>query len=182
MKDFNTYYFTTGFWTQSGGIIRDLWGPVLSSVRPAKHAFWLILGLSGGTVAGIISKKYSPAKIVGVELDPIMINLGKKYLNLDKIPHLKIVNNDANYYLQTTNFKYDYALIDMYIGETPPEFIYTDKFLHRLKQQAAILIFNHLFYTSAQKLTAEKFINRLDKIFSTVKLQRRLTNILIICS
>lgn len=172
------YYVTTGVLTQSGGLINDLWKPLISNIQyPISNC--LILGLATGTLASIIAKKYKGVKITGIEIDPVMIKIGKKYFDLDKIPNLEILNIDANEY--KFNKKFDLTLIDLYLGDKPPEFIYTDKFLKKIKKVSKRAIFNHLFYDDKKKKDAEKLIEKLGKYFKVIKLHRVLTNIMIIC-
>lgn len=170
-------YVSTGIWTQSGGVIKDVWHPVLRKIGK-KDKSWLVLGLATGTVAQMISKKYRPAKIVGVEIDPAMLYIGKKYFALDQIPNLEIVNLNAKWYLP--NDKFDYALVDMYLTDQLPEFVYGDKFLTR--KFANVVVFNHLFETDVQKRNAEKLIANLQKTYPRVELIRVLTNVMIICA
>lgn len=172
-------YVTTGVLTQSGGLINDLWKPLISNFQyPISSC--LILGLATGTLASIIAKKYKGVKITGVEIDPVMIEIGKKYFDLEKIPNLKIIIKDASSYLPNAG-SYDLILVDLYIGDQPPKFIYTDKFLRKIKKASKSAIFNHLFYDSKKKEKAEMLIKRLGKYYKNIKLQRVLTNMMIIC-
>lgn len=181
MQDFNSIYLATGFWTQSGGLIKDLWESPLSKIHPLPGANWLVLGLSGGTAAQIISHNYSPAKIVGVEIDPIMVELGKKYLKLGQIPNLEIKVENASRYMANARLPMDYILVDMYVGDKPPAFVYEPSFLKQLYSLGRVCIFNHLFYYPHQKQAAEELVEKLEKIYGSVKLQRKLANLLIIC-
>jgi len=181
MEGYGHKYVVTGIWTQSGGIIEDIWKPVLKALR-AQHEVhnktWLILGLATGTVAKIIAKKYKPVKIVGVEIDPAMLRIGKKYFDLDKIPNLEVINLDASKY--KSNIIFDYVLVDIYQGDQLPEFIYGDKFLNN--KFAKVAVFNHLFYSDSQKENAQKLVQSLKNIYTNVKLMRVLTNLMIICA
>lgn len=179
-EGYGTRYVSTGIWTQSGGIITDVWNPVLKKLAKPKGKSWLILGLATGTVAQIISKKYQPTKIVGVEIDPEMIRIGKKYFDLDKIPNLEIINEDALSTVQLSTVNYDFVLVDMYLGDQLPKFVYSDKFLQ--KRIGKVVVYNHLFYTSEQKENAEKLIQKLQKKYQNVRLMRVLTNMMIICA
>lgn len=172
MQAWGYKYVATGFWTQSGGIIKELWQPVFKKVKFEKNKTWSILGLSTGTVAKLLP---SPAKIFGVEIDPIMIEIGKKYFDLNKIPNLEIICADAQKYHPPA----DITLVDLYYGDQMPSFVYSDKFLKYLKN---LVIINHLYYTPDQKQNAEKLVKKLEKIFTQVELLRSLTNLLIICS
>lgn len=184
-SDWGNRYVTTGYLTQSGGLIHDLWNPVLkkqSMNHELKTMNWLILGLATGTVVKLINKKFKDAKIVGVEIDPVMIEIGKKYFDLDKIPNLKILNLDAKDYLLKTKDRFDLILVDLYLGDQPPSFLYSPKFLKKLKKLGKLVIINHLFYDEDKKRKALVLITSLNKYFQNIKLNHVLTNLMIICS
>ncbi len=170
------YYVTTGVLTQSGGLIYDLWKPVIRDWKIEIRGC-LILGLATGTLAKILVKKYKGVRVTGVEIDPVMIKIGKKYFDLDKIPSLKIVNKDAKEF----SGHYDVIFVDLYIGDQPPKFIYTHDFLKKIKNNSKRAIFNYLFYDTKKKEKAEMLIKRLGKYYKNIKLQRVLTNVMIIC-
>lgn len=169
------YYVTTGVLSQSGGVINDLWSPIISNIQCLMSNV-LILGLATGTLAKLINKKFKDAKITGVEIDPAMITVGKKYFGLDKIPNLKIVNKDAKDFVGS----YDVIFVDLYLGENPPSFVYTDGFLKKLKKSGKTVIINHLFYDKDKKAKAEFLIDKMGRYFKDIKLQRVLTNVIII--
>lgn len=178
-------YLATGVLTQSGGLVRDVWEPVLKKFKTqnSKIKNILILGLAGGTIAKICSDYLHPDKIVGIEIDSQMIRLGKKYLDLGKIPNLEIKIIDAKKYLDNPQKqKFDLILVDMYLGDQLPEFVYQEKFLKKLRQLGQLVIFNHLFYDEAKRQKGEELVRKLQKIFPSVTLKRKLTNLLIICS
>jgi len=180
VSNFSSRYLATGPLTQSGGLVKDVWDPVLKKFG-RKNKSWLILGLAGGTIAKIISGRLSPTGITGIEIDPLMIKLGKKYLELGKIPGLKIIIADAKDYLTTVIDHYDYILIDMYLGDRLPEFVYDVKFLKKLRQLGKLVIFNHLFYDDSKRQKAGELVTGLKDIFPKIFLMRKLTNLLIIC-
>ena len=178
MQGWGYKYVSTGFWTQSGGIIKDVWQPAFKKIHPQKSKTWLILGLATGTIAKLIP---NPAKIVGVEIDPIMINIGRKYFALDQIPNLKIIIKNANDYLLTTNDYFDYVLVDLYCADQIPKFVYSSKFLGQLDKLGQLVILNHLFHSDSQKQAALKLTEKLKKHFTSVTPVRSLTNLLVIC-
>src|SRR5689334_14469212 len=69
--------------TQSGGIVETIWKATLRKIKDEQIKSVLILGLGGGTVAKLVHKNWPKAKIIGVDIDPIIIELGKKYLGLN---------------------------------------------------------------------------------------------------
>lgn len=170
-------YVATGNLTQSGGVVADIWRPFLKKVSPFE-AKWLILGLGAGTAAKLIPQ---PAQITGIEIDPVMIEIGKKYFDLDKIPNLKILNIDAKDYLPKTKDRFDFILVDLYLGDQPPSFLYSSKFLNKLAKLGKLVIINHLFYDEDKKRKAQALITSLNKYFQNIKLNHVLTNLMIIC-
>jgi spermidine synthase len=176
-------YIATGILTQSGGLVKDVWDQTLKQYG-RKNKNWLILGLAGGTIAKVVSDCLKPNKIVGVEIDPLMIELGKKYLDLNKINNLEIVVKDAKSYILhlPLHLHFDFILVDMYLGDKLPDFVYDPVFLKKLRKLGQLVIFNHLFYDPGKKQKAENLVDKLKLIFKEVILVRKLTNILIICS
>ncbi len=177
-------YVTTSGLTQSGGLINELWTKTLKRVSKSyelRARSWLILGLATGTLAKLVSDKYSPTKIVGVELDPAMIRLGKKYFGLDKIPYLDIVVADAQSYVLKTKNKFGVVIVDLYIGDQLPTFVYQKKFLKQLQKLGLLVILNHLFYDADKRAQARLLSDRAATVFAQVRLVRELTNLLVIC-
>jgi len=74
----------------------DVWDAMLPRRQPASA---LILGLGGGAIAQLITRRWGPLPIVGVELDPAVVWLARREFGLDALPHLRIVTADAFAYL-----------------------------------------------------------------------------------
>lgn len=177
-QDWTHKYVTTGNLTQSGGLVRDVWQPVIKKFGK-KNKSWLILGLATGTVAWLIPQ---PAKVVGVEIDPVMLEIGRQYFDLGQIPNLKILNLDARRYLLDANEIFDFVLVDLYLGDRLPSFVYSPKYLKKLKKLGKCVIINHLFYDDPKRQKAEDLTKKLKVIFPNIHLHRVLTNLMIICS
>lgn len=175
-QDMGGRYVSVANLTQSGGLVKEVWRPVIRKYGK-KGKSWLILGLGAGTVAKLIPQ---PARITGVEIDPVMINIGKKYFDLDKIPKLKIIRQNALDYILKTQEVYDFVLVDLYLGDKCPEFLYTKKFLGQLEQLGQLVILNHLFYDEAKRQKAEELVTKLKAVFKKIELVRVLTNLVII--
>src|SRR4030043_1515061 len=77
-------YLQVGGCTKSGGILVDIWKSAVKKIHERKPAVnsCLILGLGGGTVAKLVMKNWPDAVITGVDFDPVIVELGKKYLGL----------------------------------------------------------------------------------------------------
>lgn len=112
---------------QSGPLVKSVWQRAINNIALDQCSNVLILGLGCGTAARIISQKYPHAKITGVEIDPIMIDIGKKYFALDKIPNLKILVKDARHFRSIGRF--DLVLVDIYVGAKQVRISRLKKFL-----------------------------------------------------
>lgn len=170
-------YIQVGGLTQSGGIVESIWKSTLKEISKTCDSVVkniLILGLGGGTVAKLLRKKYPIAKIVGIEIDPIMIELGKKYLDLDKY-NIDIKIGDAIKFLEKNTKKYDLVIVDTYLGDKVVEITRLD-----LAMPAGTIIFNRLYYGDKRPDTV-RFGNRLEKIFSKVKWFYPEANLMFIC-
>jgi spermidine synthase len=184
---FGTYIQVDGI-TQSGGLVEDIWRQTLKKIHnsyPLIHNS-LILGLGGGSAAKLIQKKWPKAKIIGVETDPLMVELGKKFLGLNKTK-LQIKIQDAfKYLILNTKYnihKFDLILIDLYLGRDFPKKFESDVFLRlilRLLTDNGVAVFNHLYYDE-KRSEAMKFGKKLEKIFPEVDYIYPEANILFLC-
>jgi spermidine synthase len=73
----------------------------------------LIIGLAGGTAARQLSIAYPGITIDGVEIDPVVADIGKKYFAMD-MPNLNVVIEDGRYFLKRTDQTYDLIAVDAY--------------------------------------------------------------------
>ncbi len=73
----------------------------------------LIIGLAGGTAARQITAAYGPVSIDGVEIDPRIIDVGRKYFDMNE-PNLNAITADGRYFLDTTDQQYDIIVVDAY--------------------------------------------------------------------
>lgn len=163
--------------TQSGGIVESIWRSTLRQVPSTKYPVQniLILGLGGGTLAKLLRKKYPNAKITGIEIDPIMVELGRKYLDLDKY-NIDIKIGDTN------KFKfgeYDLVIVDMYSGDNFPKEFESEEFLKKLTKYKTVII-NRLYYGDKRPDTV-RFGNKLEKIFKKVTWFYPEANLMFIC-
>lgn len=171
-----TYFQVDGL-TQSGGIINEIWHGIFRKlkIQKTKVQNCLILGLGGGTVAKLIHKNWPEAKITGVDLDLVIVELGKKYLGLDEFP-VNVRIEDASEFKS----KYDLVIVDLYIGREFPTKFTSDTFLKKLSKNN-LVIFNRLYFGD-KKEEAIAFGEKLKNFFSKVKIVRPVANVLFICS
>jgi len=194
-----TYISASGL-TQSGGIINDIWKKPLKRIsnfssrgRSASGGQFpisnvLILGLGGGTVAKLVKRYWPEVKITGVDIDPMMVELGKKYLELDRTG-IEIVIEDAFKYVEKqskfkSKNKFDLVLVDLYIGDNYPVKFESENYIQLVRSVLAnggVTVFNRLYY-GEKRPEAMKFCEKLGKVFKKVDIVFPEVNVMFLCS
>lgn len=181
-------HFQVGGLTQSGGVVYEVWRSTLKKVKSQKFQVksCLILGLGGGSAALLVRRFWPTAEITGVDIDPMMIELGEKYLNLDGIRAGAIEADAAEFCEQEAKEqgKYDLILVDIYVGDEIPKHVQTEEFVGNVKallDKEGIAVFNRLYY-GGKRSSAVKFGEKLEKIFSNVSPFYPEANVMFVCS
>jgi spermidine synthase len=71
------------------------------------------IGLAGGTIAHDFQCQLPAVRVTGVELDPEVIALGRRYFTLND-PNLTVVNADGRVFLQGTQERFDAVVVDVF--------------------------------------------------------------------
>jgi spermidine synthase len=158
------------------------------------------LGLAGGSVAKLVRKYWGwDVEITGVDIDPVMVEMGRKHLGLDKYK-VNVVIEDAHEFLRKTenqkrasakasgdakpNTKYDLICIDLYIGDQYPAKFESDNYIQLVRTVLAsggVAVFNRLYYDE-KRAQAMKFGKVLEKHFASVTPVFPQANIMFVCS
>lgn len=176
-------YIQAGGLTQSGGIVESIWKKTLKKVKRERGETGnaLILGFGGGTVAKLLKKYWPGIVIEGVDIDPVIVVLGKKYLGDQKI---KVKIGDAsNYVSHKSPESFDLIIVDLYNGDMFPEKFEKEEFVTKIKKllsEKGIIVFNRLYYGDKRRL-AVKFGRKLEKIFPKVEWYYPEANVMLIC-
>ncbi len=91
-----------------------------------------IIGLAGGTIARTLTAVYGAIPIDGVEIDPKIIDVGRRYFGMTE-PNLNAVAQDGRYYIATTDKKYDLIGIDAYRQPYIPFHLTTRQFFQEVR-------------------------------------------------
>jgi spermidine synthase len=94
--------------------------------RPVERV--AILGNAGGTVARAYGRFYPQARIDGVELDPAVSKIGRRYFGLGDNPRLVVHDADARPFLRRTDERYDVIVVDAYRPPYVPFYLATREF------------------------------------------------------
>lgn len=170
---------------QSGKEVKRIWQKAIKQVQTInlprgkagnKVQRCLILGLGAGTVAKLISRRLPDAKITGIEIDPEIIKLGKKYFGLDSIKNLEIKIGDAISVVSNGTMKqcnnYDLILVDLYLGDEYPPKAEDQSFFKSIKCQLSkdgLIVVNRLYYHMSDKQQTDEFGKKLKGIFNRIE-------------
>lgn len=176
-----TYIQANGL-TQSGGIVETFWRQTLKRINKLTNQpinACLVLGLGGGTAAKLVRKIWPEAKIAGIDIDNVIVELGKKYLGLGRIG-VKIKIQDGSHF----SGKYDLIIVDLYNGDKFPEKFGMEEFLNKVKKSISdggIIVFNRTYYGD-KRPEAVKFGRKLEEIFPNVEWFYPEANLMFICT
>ncbi len=190
---YGTYIQVEGL-TQSGGVVTDVWRITLKKLKANKINNCLVLGLGGGSAAVLVRKYWHEAKITGVDIDPVMVELGRKYLGLDE-QGVTILISDAKGVcnkLSEKRKKFDLILVDLYVGDKVPEIFEENDFIKtisKLLPKDGIAVFNRLYqrswpssaYYGEKRPQAMRFLKRLEKVFVSVDPVYPQANVMFLC-
>jgi len=95
----------------------------------------LLLGLGGGTSARILRELYPSAEIVGVELDPQVVEAGQRFLGMPTDIHVEV--EDARAWLARDASRYDLVLVDAFQFPYVPFQLCTHEFFRSLEAHLA---------------------------------------------
>ena len=94
----------------------------------------LILGLAGGVAAREIGRAWPDTDILGVELDPAVVEVARKHFGLTGV---RTQVADARRFVRTSVETHDVILVDLYNGTVIPFFTATREFFAAVKQRLA---------------------------------------------
>ncbi|MCL8209245.1 MAG: fused MFS/spermidine synthase [Actinomycetia bacterium] len=104
---------------------------------PDRPVTALVLGMAAGTIPTLFLRDVDPARpkgpveTVGVEIDPALTALGRRYFHL--VPAAgQVVHADARVYLESTRRRFDIIVVDAYSNEIYIPFTLTTREFFRL--------------------------------------------------
>ncbi|MEN9909137.1 MAG: hypothetical protein RLZZ540_2286 [Bacteroidota bacterium] len=133
----------------------------------------LVLGVAGGSVIKTLVDDIDfKGKITGVEIDSEIIEIANQYFQLDEIPQLEIVIEDAFEFVLKTTQKYDLIIVDIFQDTKMPNFLFENYFIDRicfLLKKKAFILFNTMLLNKADNLRNQKLISEFKKEHFTIK-------------
>lgn len=115
----------------------------------------LILGVAGGSVIKtLVDDIKFKGKITGIEIDKEVVEIAYKYFELNKIPNLEIIIDDAFEFVLRTKEKYNLIIIDIFQDTTMPSFLFQDFFIQRINfllKENGFILFNTMVINKEDK-------------------------------
>lgn len=91
-----------------------------------------LIGLAAGTVSKQFTAAYGPIPIDGVEIDPVIVDIGREYFDMNE-PNLNVIVQDGRYFLSTSDKQYDVIGIDAYRQPYIPFHLTTREFFQQVR-------------------------------------------------
>ena len=91
--------------------------------------------MGGGAVTKRWWRDYPDMTIDSVEIDPVVVDVARRYFGLPDDPRLGVFTTDARRYVQTSNDEYDVVIVDAYYADSLPFHLTTTEFLREVKSR-----------------------------------------------
>ncbi len=146
IKFANTLRLEVGGLTQSGDVMVWIWSTAIKNLLPKNFSpeNILILGLGGGSAFFWLRRRFPKIHLTVVEIDPVMIEIARKYFHIERIKDLTIVNQDAVEFIKKTKQKFSLILMDCYQGFLTPTGFDEVKVLTKMKRVGESVLLNRL--------------------------------------
>lgn len=120
--------FFNGPWEQV--IAAPFFNP--APIKPADITDIAIIGLAAGTTARDAAAVFPNAVIDGIEIDPKIVEAGRKYFDMNE-PNLNVIVQDGRWAIKNSAKKYDIISVDAYRPPYIPWHMTTQEFFQTLK-------------------------------------------------
>lgn len=131
----------------------------------------LLLGMGAGSIIKSLRSKYNCyAPVVGVEIDPVVIDIARDEFGVTADENLEIHCMDAWDYIENTQKQFDLVIIDIFVDVQVPKKFYKPKFWRMLEKNVAqngFVLFNKGIDMKESKV--RKFVNKLPDSFAYQK-------------
>jgi spermidine synthase len=91
-----------------------------------------VIGLAAGTIPKQFTQVYGPIEIDGIELDPVIVQAGRDYFDLNE-PNINVIVGDGRYELNQLDRSYDIITLDAYKVPYIPWHLTTKEFFEEVK-------------------------------------------------
>ena len=128
-----------------------------------------IIGLAGGTIAHQFTQVYGPVPIDGVEIDPAIVDTGRKYFAMTE-PNLHVYTQDGRTFLATTHAQYDVIAVDAFQQPYIPFQLTTREFFTAIRSHLSPtgVVTLNTGHTTHDYRIVQAFVNTMSQVFPSV--------------
>ncbi len=143
-------------------------------MRPEARSM-LVVGLGGGTVVKQFARLYPEMDVDAVELDPVVVDVAKRFFFVAPSYRLRIHTADGRAFLRRSDGRWDLILIDSYTtnkyGSTIPPHLTTREFFEEAKRRLSPGgVVNFHCYAKSDAPISRALHRTLAEVFPTVLL------------
>lgn len=138
----------------------------------------LLLGFGAGTLAHLLARRFPGVRIVGVDIDPRVIDFARHHFDL-AVPNLEIVIGDAFAYAAACREPFDYVAVDLFCGHAFQRSALARPFLRSLKAIAGPS--GEIAVNLFKDRRGQVYVNRLARILAIQRVERLTYNIVVHC-
>ena len=170
-----TYKLLVNGARESGAYIASLWRHAFRSFgvtkkREVKNI--LVLGVAGGLSFTCFIKRILNPVSRGVDIDAVILDIGKTHFGLGALPRFRSVCRDARKFVSAyKGVRFDLVVVDIYVGPDVPDFVLTSKFERNVKKllsQNGFVLINYLRQPGYEE-KAVKLQNILQTLYNNVR-------------
>lgn len=128
-----------------------------------------VIGLAAGTIAKQYTQVYGPVPIDGVEIDPEIVAVGRKYFAMNE-PNLHVTIADGRTFMRFSRDTYDVVMVDAYKPPYIPFQLTTKEFFQEARAHMAadgVIMLNTSHINNDYRLV-HAFVNTLYQVFPSV--------------
>jgi spermidine synthase len=151
------------------------WAAMLPEGSP-KSA--LLLGLGAGTLAHLLTRRFPDIRIVGVDIDPEIVEFARRHFDL-ALPNLQVVVGDALAYAAHCTDRFDYVAVDLFCGHAFQRGALSRPFLRHLKTIAGPM--GEIAVNLFKDRRSTVYVNRLARVLHVHRLERLTRNVIAHC-
>ena len=138
----------------------------------------LLLGVGAGTLAHLLARHFPGIRIVGVDIDPRVIEFARHHFDL-AVPNLEVVIGDAFVYAVECRERFDYVAVDLFCGHAFQRGALAKPFLRRLAAIAGPT--GEIVVNLFKDRRGDVYVNRLARILAIHRVERLTHNIVVHC-
>jgi spermidine synthase len=128
-----------------------------------------IIGLAGGTIARQFTAAYGSVPIDGVEIDPAIVDVGRRYFGMTE-PNLHVYEADGRPFMRTTAQHYDVVAIDAFQQPYIPFQLTTVEFFQEVRAHLSAngVVCMNAGHTRTDFRLIQALVNTLSEVFPSV--------------